>query len=161
MNPVPTEELNLPSVNRPAELKSSAPRPVRPGSWWSSHSTIINFWLDVLLGIIFFVQGWMLAVIRFVFPRGAGPEWKVWGATLLDWNEALSVVYCVFSVGIMLHVMLHWTWVCGVISTKLLGKKATKDDGTQTLIGVGLIALMVHLLIGGILVAKAGLLGPR
>jgi hypothetical protein len=131
------------------------------GSWWSRYSTIINFWLDLLLLIVFLVQAWMICVLRFVFPRGAGPEWTVWGGNLLDWTEALCATYAIFSVGILVHLMFHWAWICGVVSTRFLKRKAGKDDGSQTLIGVGLIVVLVHLLIGGILVAKAGLTGPQ
>lgn len=133
----------------------------RVGSWWSRHSAIVNFWLDVLLLILFLVQGWMLSVIVFVFPRGAGPDWKIWGATALDWTESFGTVFGVFSVGILVHVMFHWAWICGVVSTRLLKRKARKDDGSHTLIGVGLIVAIVHLLIGGILVAKMFLVGPQ
>lgn len=129
-------------------------------SFWSRHSTIINFWLDVLLAILFLVQAWMFAVVHVVFPRGAGPDWTIWGANVLDWSEALFALFCVFSVGVVVHVMLHWAWICGVVATRLLGIKATRDDGSHTLIGVGLLVFLVHLVIGGIFFAKLALVAP-
>jgi hypothetical protein len=149
----------------PLEPPSASPtdrqseRPQR-GSWWSRYSTIVNFWLDVILLILFMIQAWLFAVIHVVFPRGAGSEWKIWGATPLDWAETLFAVYCVFGLAIVVHVMFHWSWICGVISTKLLQRKARKDDGSQTLIGVGVIVVLAHLLIAGILLAKVGLTPP-
>ncbi|MBS0206097.1 MAG: hypothetical protein JSS49_24655 [Planctomycetes bacterium] len=133
--------------------------PDRP-RFWSRHSTIINFWLDVLLLILFLIQAWMFAVLHAVFPRGAGSDWTIWGATPLDWSEALFTTFCVFSFAIVVHVMFHWSWICGVVATRLLGRKAGKDDGTQTLIGVGVIVVLVHLLVGGILLAKVALTAP-
>ncbi len=130
------------------------------GTFWNRHGTIINFWLDVLLLIQFLIQGWMFAVLHLVFPRGAGPDWTIWGATPLDWSEALFTTYCVFSVGIVVHVMFHWGWVCGVVTTRLLGAKAGRDDGSHTLIGVGVIVVLVHLLVGGIFAAKVALTAP-
>lgn len=130
------------------------------GSFWSRYSTIINFWLDVVLLLLFLAQAWMFAVIHIVFPRGAGSDWKVWGATPLDWSESLFATFCVFAVGIVLHVMLHWTWICAVVATRLLGRKAGKDDGSHTLIGVGLIVVLLHLLAAGILATKVSLVGP-
>ena len=139
---------------------SAAERPQR-GSWWSRHSTIINFWLDVVLLVLFMIQAWLFAVVHVVFPRGAGSDWTIWGATPLDWSEALFAVYCVFGLAILLHVMFHWSWICGVIATRILKRKARKDDGTQTLIGVGVIVVLVHLLFAGILMTKVGLTPPH
>ena len=131
------------------------------GTFWNRHSTIINFWLDVMLLIVFMIQAWIFTVLHLVFPRGAGADWKIWGGTPLDWSETLFTTYCVFAVGIVLHVMLHWAWICGVVATRLLGRKAGKDDGSHTLIGVGVIVLLVHLLGIGILAAKVAMIGPK
>lgn len=140
---------------------NGSPKPTPSKSaFWSRHSTIINFWLDVLLAVLFLVQGWILAVLHVVFPRGAGPDWKVWSLSPLEWAEALSAVYCVFALAVVLHVMLHWAWICGVVSTRLLGRKAGRDDGSQTLIGAVLIVVLIHLLMAGILAARMGLQSP-
>lgn len=130
-------------------------------SFWSRYQTIINFWLDVFLLATFLIQAWMIAVLQIVFPRGAGADWKVWGATSVDWTDALAATFCVFAAAVVVHVMLHWTWICAVISTRLLGRKAGKDDGSLTLIGVGTIVVIVHLLLAGVIAAKMGLRGPN
>lgn len=155
------DDLLTGSVSAPAE-PSASPSPERPsgGSFWSRYSTIINFWLDAVLLVLLMLQAWIFAVLHVVFPRGAGPDWTIWGATPLDWAEALLAVFCVFGFAVVLHVMLHWSWICGVVTTKLLRRKARKDDGSQTLIGVGLIVVLVHLLFVGILIAKVGLHPP-
>lgn len=154
-------DLQTKSIMARVENSSSSPseRPQR-GSFWSRHSTIINFWLDAILLVLFMLQAWILAVLHVVFPRGAGSDWTIWGATPLDWSEALLAVYCVFGFAIVVHVMFHWSWICGVVTTRLLGWKARKDDGSQTLIGVGVIVVLVHLLFAGILIAKVGLHPP-
>ena len=140
------------SLNAPG-----SPHPAPRGTFWSRNSTIINFWLDVVLLVIFMVQAWIFAVLHVVFPRGAGREWTIWGMTPLDWSEALFTTYCVFAVGIVVHVMFHWAWICGVVATRLFGRKPGKDDGSHTLIGVGVLVVLVHLLAVGILAAKVGL----
>lgn len=127
------------------------------GTVWSRYNTMINFWLDVVLLILFMIQAWMFAVLHVVFPRGAGSDWTIWGATPLDWSESLFMTFCLFSAAIVLHVMFHWAWICGVVATRLLRRKAGKDDGTHTLIGVGLLVFLVHVLIVGILVTRVGL----
>ena len=136
---------------------AGAPRPL----FWSRHSTIVNFWLDALLLVLFVVQAWMFTVLHAVFPRGAGPDWTIWNATPLDWSEVLLATFCVFSAAIVLHVMLHWSWICGVVATRLLGRKPGKDDGSHTLIGVGLIVVILHLLAAGWLVTRMSLTGPK
>ena len=131
------------------------------GTFWDRHITIINFWLDVILLILFMLQAWMFTVLRVVFPRGAGSDWKVWGMTPLDWSENLFAIFCIFALGIVLHVMFHWEWIFGVVATKFLGRKAGKDDGSHTLVGVGMIVVLIHLLAAGVLAAKVGLVSPR
>ena len=64
----------------------------------------------------------------------------------------------VLSVGILIHVMLHWSWVCGVITNRRKrhdGKPVRWEDGTRTLVGVGLIVVILNVL--GILMAIANL----
>lgn len=128
------------------------------GTFWSRHNTIINFWLDLILLVLFMIQAWIFAVLHIVFPRGAGSRWKIWGATPIDWSEALFATFCLFAIAIVVHVMFHWAWICGVVSTRILGRKARKDDGSHTLIGVGIGLLLIHLLVIGILAAKVAMI---
>jgi hypothetical protein len=136
------------------------PAPTTRGMLWSRYGTIINFWLDVVLLLLYLLQAWMFVVLHVVFPRGAGADWKIWGGTPLDWSETLFQLFCLFSVGIALHVMFHWDWICGVVATRILRRRASRDDGSHTLIGVGFIVVLVHLLAAGILAAKVALVGP-
>lgn len=145
------------SNSKRVDVDTSAKEVPAKGSFWNRNSTMINFWLDIVLAVLFIVQGWMFAVVHVVFPRGAGSEWKIWGATRLDWSESLFAVFCVFSALVVLHVMFHWAWVCGVVSTRLLGIKAKKDDGSQTLIGVIVLVALIHVIIVGILATRLGL----
>lgn len=126
-------------------------------SFWTRHKILINFWLDVVLAGLFLVLAWMLIVIRYVFPRGVR-VWTIWGGAVEDWQDALFGVFCIFSLGIVLHVMLHWDWICATVATRLLGRKAERDDGTQTLIGVGVLVVAIHLIIASVLAAKVSLL---
>ncbi len=146
-------------MEKPPQVTATTPATKR--SFWSRYSTLINFWLDVALLILFLVQAWIFAVLRLVFPRGAGPEWKLWNITALEWSETLCNVFCVFAFAILLHVMFHWSWICGVISTRFLRRKPGQDDGTLTLLGVCLIVGLLHLFMGGILLAMVGLVGPK
>ena len=145
------------SAGEPPSEPSPTTRAASRGSFWNRYSTIINFWLDTLLLVLFMAQAWIFSVLHVVFPRGAGSDWKIWGATPLDWSESLFVLFCVFAAATVLHVMFHWAWICGVVATRFLGRKPGKDDGTHTLIGVCLLVFLVHVLLIGILVTKMGL----
>ena len=116
MKPLETEVVQpgTPSTEQATVARKTGQK----GTFWSRYSTLINFWLDVLLLILFMIQAWMFAVLRVVFPRGAGSDWKVWGATPLDWSEALFTTYCIFAIAVVVHVMFHWTWICGVVATR-------------------------------------------
>lgn len=109
--------------------------------------TIVNFWLDASLLVTFLVLCWLSAVLQFVFPVGADATTsQIWAADVLDWRNAQFVVLCVLAAGILLHVMLHWSWIIGVITTRFLHRKAVRDNGSHTLIGVGLLLVIFHVL---------------
>lgn len=116
--------------------------------------TIVNFWLDASLLVTFLGHCWVSAVLQFVFPVGATlKSHRVFGASILDWQNVQFGSLCVLSAGILLHVMLHWSWIMGVITTRFLRRKPVRDNGSQTLIGVGLLISILHLLAGGCLAA--------
>lgn len=64
-------------------------------------------------------------------------------------------ILCALALGITLHIMLHWTWVCGVIARQLFKKCDFPDDGVRTLCGVG---LLITLLLTGAFVTGAAIL---
>lgn len=150
--------MNAP-VSTATEERPSAVEMTR-GSFWSRYKTLINFWLDCGLLMLFLVQSWLLTVATLVFTRGKNGS-TIWGADLGGWLDALLATSCLFAIGIVIHVMLHWSWVCGTIATKLMGRKARKDDGSQTLLGVGFLILLLHIFGAAVLAAKVGLVDPR
>lgn len=131
-----------PPAERPATRRSGVSR------------TIVNFWLDATLMAAFVALCWISAVLQFVFPAGVDADaYRIWGGSPLDWRNAQFVVLCILALGIILHVMLHWSWVMGVITTRMLGRRPSRDNGTHTLIGVGLLLVILHLLALGCLAA--------
>ena len=76
----------------------------------------------------------------------------------MQWSDVHFSVLCVLALGILLHVMLHWTWVCSVAAKALSrGKKGRQqmDDGTRTLYGVATLIVLLHVV--GIGIAAAWL----
>lgn len=113
--------------------------------------TLINFWLDVTLLILFLAALWASFVIRFVFPPATLADgWQLWGRTYNHWAEFQFTLICLLALAVLIHVMLHWTWVCGVVTSRLLrgkeGQRRNWDDGTRTIYGVGLLVVLFNIL---------------
>ncbi len=115
--------------------------------------TLFNFWLDTLLLVLFLLLVAVSAVVQFVFPPPVNADgWTLWGQSYGAWLSLQFGILCALGLGILLHVMLHWSWVCGVISTKLSRKKRRMDEGIQTIVGVGLLIVLLHV-VGGFVFA--------
>lgn len=110
--------------------------------------TTVNFWLDTLLLLLFTVLAWVAALLRFVFPPGTeAGGWMLWGLGYDDWARLQFTLTAVLLAAIVLHVMLHWSWVCGVVASFRTNRKKGKvDDGIRTLYGVGLLVVLLHVL---------------
>lgn len=105
----------------------------------------INFWLDALLALLLVSLAIVSTIAQFVFPPGTGAKgWLLWGMNFNQWASIQYGVLAAFGLACVLHVMLHWSWVCTIVAKKLLHNTAIPDDGVQTIIGVGfLIALLL------------------
>lgn len=151
MAPLPSnEKLNVSGPTMPTNGR-------KPSSGISR--TTINFWLDTWLLVNFLALVWISFLLRFIFPRGTTASgWSLWGYGYDDWSNAQFATLAVLMLGILVHVMLHWTWVCGVITSRMHradGKPVRWDDGVRTLVGVGLIVVLLNVL--GLLMALAAL----
>jgi hypothetical protein len=122
-----------PDVVRTSEARSL---PVR---------TRVNFWLDFLLLVNLLVMGWLSVIVRFIFPPGpASVGWSLWGLTFDQWSTIQFASLSVFYFGVLIHVMLHWSWVCGIVSVwGASGKREKIDDGLQTIYGVGFMIVLI------------------
>lgn len=119
--------------------------------------TSLNLLIDSLLLLGFVTLVGCAVIVRFVFPPGPDAKgWLLWGATYNQWTTLHFALLAVFAFGILLHLMLHWSWVCGVVATRLArDKKAKLDEGVQTLYGVALLIAILNLI--GLLIAFAAI----
>jgi hypothetical protein len=122
--------------------------------------TAVNFIVDIVLLLVFLALAWITTVLRFVFPAPtAAAGWTLWGWGYDRWSAFQFNVLCLFALTVLLHVMLHWSWVCGVVAARLPrrnGQPARQpDDGIRTLYGVGTLIAIANLL--GLLLAAAAL----
>ncbi len=106
--------------------------------------TLINFWLDTILMLAFVALSIIAVIVQFVFPPGvAAKGWLLWGMNYGQWCSLQFAVLCILGFGVVVHVMLHWTWVCGVVVRKLLRRRDLPDDGIRTIYGVGLLITLL------------------
>jgi hypothetical protein len=107
--------------------------------------TVVNFCLDVLLLVITVAIIWITCALKFVFPPATRADgWMLWGMDYDGWSNVQCGLLGVFAFALLVHLMMHWNWVCSVIATRLLRRAGKVDEGIQTLYGVGtLIALIL------------------
>lgn len=106
--------------------------------------TTVNFWLDTALLVVFVSLGVTAVIVQFVFPPGvAARGWTLWGMSYGRWTALQFGELCLLGVGILVHVMLHWTWVCSVITRRILKMRDLPDDGIRTVYGVGFLILLL------------------
>ncbi len=128
--------------------------------------TDVNFWLDAFLLCVFLMLCWSSVIVRYVFPpatKSAG--WTLWGLGYLAWTDIQFVILCVLASSILLHVMLHWTWVCGMVESwrrkrRGTGKTTKQSTGARTLWGVGLLIAICNLVGLGIAAAILSIQRP-
>lgn len=122
----------------------------RRGPSWSE----INLALDALLLVFFVALCAVAVVVRFVFPPGpAAKGWMLWGLDYDAWSGIQFGLLATLAMGILVHVMLHWSWVCNVVAASLGSRKGRVDEGLQTIYGVGLLIVLLNVI--GIAVAAA------
>lgn len=106
--------------------------------------TLVNFWLDCLLLLVFALHSITAIIVQFVFPPGvAAKGWTLWSMNYGQWCSVQFFFLSLLAFGILVHLMLHWSWVCGVIARKLLHQRDLPDDGIRTVYGVGLLIILL------------------
>ncbi len=121
--------------------------------------TVINFLLDVALLTAFVTLAATAVIVRFIFPVGTQADhWTLWGHGYVAWVGMLFNMLAVLALGILVHVMLHWSWVCGVVGSRLSkwrGRTVRIDEANQTIYGVGLLVVLFTLM--GLVIGAAAL----
>lgn len=130
-----------------AEPKPRAPRK-------KLSTALVNFWLDAALLVTIAFVGWVSAMLQIVFPAPTLADgWALWGLSYNQWRDVQFFSICFIALVILVHVMLHWNWVCSVIAAQVLRRKARPDDGMQTIYGVATLIVLLNLIAGTIIAA--------
>lgn len=139
--------------------KPKKPRATKAAQHRVPTRTIVNFGVDALLLVVFTALCGVSLVVRFVFPAPTVADgYSVWGRGYDAWTGLQVGLLGGMALVVLVHVMLHWTWVCNVALLpwpQFSGSKAKVNEGSMTLYGVAL--LVVILVAIGVFVAFAGL----
>jgi len=116
--------------------------------------SVINFWIDALILVLLTAVGWISAMLQVTFPAPtAAGGWTLWGLNYDQWRDLQFGALCLFAFGILVHVMMHWNWVCSLIATQILQVRQRPDEGMQTIYGVATLIFLLHLIAAGVVVA--------
>jgi len=129
--------------------------------------TMVNLVIDV---VSFVVMCAMIAtglVIRFILPPGTGGRhahglgggqiMNLWGMGRHDWGDIHYWLAVVLGILMLIHVVLHWTWICGVIRRIFVandGASVKPSTRILNLYGLGFLAILLAFFIGFMWVAK-------
>lgn len=112
--------------------------------------TVVNFLIDVVLFSITLSLLVISAILRFVFPApSTAAGWTLWGYGYDAWDNLQFALVALIGLAIVIHVMMHWSWVCGVVVRQIwrpANRTAKADDGSQTLWGVGLLIVVFNIM---------------
>jgi hypothetical protein len=134
--------------------------PARRGRGWTWND--INLVLDAVLLVVFMALCFTAVVVRFVFPPGPGAKgWTLWGFDYDAWGGIQFGLVAMLALGILVHVMLHWSWVCNMVAGRFVKTRQGRvDDGLQTIYGVGLLIVLLAAVGGALAAAVLTIRGP-
>jgi len=119
----------------------------------------INFSLDLFAFLVLLTTLWTRIVTFWIVPQPVEGEHglALWGMTHAAWDAVNFWVTMAFAVVILVHLILHWTWVSQFVHQRV--KRRTRstgllDSGTQTVYGVGFM-IVVFVVVGALLAVAA------
>ncbi len=126
--------------------------------------SILNFILDgVSLVVMLSLIGTGL-VMRFVLPPGTGglqrgePHKLLWGLGRHDWGAVHFWLAAAILVLMIIHVALHWTWICNLVR-QLVRRPPPADVAgwhwQRNLYGIGTLLVVLGLIAGFLAIAFA------
>ncbi len=128
--------------------------PAKPRGKRRVSMSVVNFWVDVAILAALLLLIWESATLQFIFPAPTlAGGWTLFGLTYDQCRDIEFATLCTFSLGILIHLMLHWNWVCSVIATQILPNSERPDEGMQTIYGVATLIVLLHLIGAAIIVA--------
>lgn len=109
----------------------------------------INFLVDCVLFLLFLSLFWTSILIQSFLP----PPSESHGATVAglgydQWARISFWLTIAFAIIVGLHLILHWTWVCGFVATRwarLRGRRVEMNESVRTVYGVIMLISVITL----------------
>lgn len=123
--------------------------------------TTVNLLLDTILLLLTLALAWSSCILKFVFPpatRAGG--WVLWGMDYDGWSTFQAGLLGILLLAVVIHLMLHWNWVCSAIASRVLRRGGKVDDGIQTLYGVATLIGCVLVTTGLLVLADLMIRSP-
>lgn len=123
----------------------------------------LNFVVDALCLLAMFCLMVTGAVIRFILPPGTGgrhgdgPLKTLWGLGRHDWGD---IHYCLaigLAVFVLIHLILHWTWLCATAQRLIRGADTSARQAapvSRHAYGIGLLLLVAAASVGLLWIAS-------
>ena len=119
------------------------------GSTWidAMRKTTLNFIVDLAAWVVILLLAATGLVVRYVLPagsggRGGGSQLLLWGLGRHDWGAVHFWASVALGGLVVLHIVLHWSWVC-TTTRRHLPSFAQWPSSTsktlQNLYGIGLL----------------------
>jgi hypothetical protein len=114
----------------------------------------LNFLVDVVTLLAIFVMIATGLVIRFVLPPGTGGRHgghglALWGMGRHDWGDIHFWASVVLGVFLLVHVALHWSWVCATSRRLITGSSDAGQLSAAKRNAYGLASLVALFVVFG------------
>lgn len=121
----------------------------------------LNLLIDVLSTLVMLALIATGLVVRYTLPAGSGGHGRggglvLWGLDRHGWGDVHFWLAVTVGVLMVLHVAMHWRWVCATVRHVLRRGEPAGSAGPlrSNLYGVGFVAAIVLLIGGFLLVAR-------
>ena len=122
----------------------------------------LNFIVDLLTLLAIFTMIGTGLIMYFTLPPGSGSRGLIlWGLGRHDWGDVHFWSSVALGALLILHVALHWSWVCGTIRRLLHGPSTARGRGRSrldNLYGIVLLAALAAVFAALLLVANANVI---
>jgi hypothetical protein len=120
----------------------------------------LNFIVDLLTLLAILAMIGTGLIMYFTLPPGSGSRGLIlWGLGRHDWGDVHFWSSVALGALLVLHVALHWAWVCGTIRRLVHGPSGARGggrSGLDNLYGVAFLIVLAGFFAGFLLVADAG-----
>lgn len=124
----------------------------------------INFLVDCLLLVLLLALLWTSILLRALFPAPSEADgWTIWGMNYDTWSRIQFFLMLALTVAVGIHLILHWTWICGFVAGKLSrlrGRRIQLLESHRTIYGVTMLIGILSALLAMLFAASLSTVSP-